>query len=341
MPIAFSTFTATPNDPLSLQVGQILSNSNKYAITTWWNWVKHFDSQSGNQYLDFGGTDEPNIRPATAEAVALATSIRLGQYNPTATGVPLATAKAETEKLIASLAHAHYSNTATGGWGTPAAAPASGGPGWQTAEWAAQTALAGWIFWDYLTPTEQTQVRNLVEAEANRFIGWTVPYYRDLTGRVRYPGDSKAEEVAWDGNILQVATAMLPNHVNYSAWMQKRIEISLASYSRPSDVTSTNGVKVVNGKTLSTWLKGSDSYDDGTLTNHNIIHPDYMAFPIETGLGVVTQSLAHRATPYADVRGGVFYQALVDQTWTPGAKPDEYNVDSLIRPTIASPGGHI
>jgi hypothetical protein len=341
VPINFSGFATTPTDALSVQVGQVLSNATKYAVTTWWNTTENYDSQSGSQYLNFGGSDEAHIRPGSAEAAALSTSIRLGQYNPTLTGVPLATARAETEKLIASLAHAHYSNTA-GGWGTSVAPTSSGtAPGWQTAEWAAQTALAGWIFWDYLTTAEQTLVRNLVEAEANRFIGWTVPYYRNLAGTLLTPGDSKAEEVAWDGNILQVATAMLPNDANYSTWMQKRLEVSLASYSRPADLAGTSGATVVNGHSLSYWLKGSNNYDDATLVNHSIVHPDYMLFPIETGLGVVTQSLARKSTPYADVRGGLYYKALVDQPWTPGPKPAEYNIDSTVTRSVASPGGAI
>lgn len=182
----------------------------------------------------------------------------------------------------------------------------------------------------------------MVEAEANRFVGWTVPYYRTTAGSVLYPGDSKAEELAWNANILQLAVAMMPDHANYQSWMQKRLELSLASYARPEDLAPANINKQVNGRTLGQWLGGSNVYDDGTVVNHNLVHPGYMTFPTITAMGVVNQSLAGKSTPFADVRGfPVVYDALVDLSWVPGPKPAQYSVDTYISSSIGQPGGHI
>lgn len=331
VPINF-TILPLPTDALSLQVKQVLQNSNKYGVTTWWNTAKNYDAQAANPYLDFGGTGELNIRTPAAETLGLATAIRLGVYDPVFTGVPTATAKAMTIRLIESLAYRHVSNTA-GGWGM-------GGLAGQTAQWASITGQAAWLFWDYLTAAQRTLVQNMVLAEANYYLTWTVRYYRTAAGVVMYPGDTKAEEIAWNDNILQLATAMMPNHANYSAWMQMRLKMSLASYARPIEVA--NPATVVNGHRMDYWITGSNVYNDGTVVNHGIVHPGYMNFPILTAMGAIDQGLAGKLTPYADLRGfPAIYQGLVDLVWTPGPTPSQYAVDSRIVAPVQSPGGVI
>ena len=213
VPIASNIVTTYPTDDLTLQLKQILANSNKFAVTTWWNTTKNFDSQASSPYLSFGGTDEASIRPAAAEAMALATALRFGAYDPVATGVSTVDATAITVKLATSVAYRHYSNS-SGGWGTSSAPTSWGGNGWQSSLWANAAGTAAWLMWDSLSTTDREYVRIMIEAEANRYLTFTPYYYRNLAGTVLIPGDTKAEEMAWDGNILQLATAMMPNHAN-------------------------------------------------------------------------------------------------------------------------------
>ncbi|WP_018157590.1 hypothetical protein [Demetria terragena] len=341
VPIDFNELSTIPKDSLSVQARGILRNSNKYAVTTWWNTVKDYDAQDASPYLNFGGANEKNIRPPAAQAMGLATSIRLGIYDPKQTGVSTATAKAITTRLISSLAHTHYSNA--GGWGTKNPPGGAGGSlGWQTALWASEAGNAGWMFWDYLSAQQRTEVKNMVESEANRFIGWTPPYYRSVDGKVLYPGDTKSEELAWDANILELAVGMMPNHPNHDRWMDKRIELNLAAHARPEDLSAAKRDTVVNGKSLGQWLKGTNVYDDGTAVNHSRIHPAYMLYPFITANGVLNQGLAGKATPYADLRGfPVVYKALADLKWTPGPAPAQYAVDSTLPKQIDAPGGTI
>ena len=339
VPIGSSIVTTVPTDALTLQLKQILTNSNTYGVTTWWNTTKNFDAQSGSQYLSFGGTDEPSIRPSAAEAVGLATALRFGSYDPAATGVPTATATAQVVKLVSSLAYRHHSNS-TGGWGVSYAPGTPGSPGWQTALWASAAGTSAWLMWGSLSATDQAYVKKMVESEANRLIGWTPPYYRNVAGTVLIPGDTKAEELAWDTNVLQLATAMMPNHANYAAWMDERLKLSLAAVARPDDLNATNGSKVINGKALNVWLTGTNAYNDGTVVNHGIVHPEYQTFPAVIAFGAIDQALAGKQTPYADLRGfPAFYNSLVTQAWTPGPKPSQYNVDSSVTHVINSPGG--
>ncbi|SCF45804.1 hypothetical protein [Micromonospora mirobrigensis] len=329
VPIVMSNFSSThPNDAGSVRLRAILRNTNQFALTTWYNETKNYDAQIG-AYLTFGGTAEDNIRPPAAQAFGLAVSLKLGVYqtgnnsNPS----PSATeAKTKTVRLISSLAYRHLVNT-SGGWGNA----------WQSAHWAAFAGFAGWLMWDDLSTTDREYVRKMVEYEANRFNSYTVPYYRSATGAFLTPGDTKAEENAWNAQVLQVATAMMPTHPNYGTWMRKSAELMISATARPSDVTSTT---VVNGRTLADWLDGSNTNADGTMTNHDRVHPDYMeAISLNLHAGL-TSSLAGKGTPRAALfNAGVVYDALVDLNFVVGQNP--YAADPRLTRTNAAPGGTI
>ena len=52
----------------------------------------------------------------------------------------------------------------------------------------------------------------MVEHEADAFIDRTVPYWADRQGKIVTPGDTKAEENAWNSMLLASAQAMMPRH---------------------------------------------------------------------------------------------------------------------------------
>jgi hypothetical protein len=303
VPISWWSFTAgSPTDTNALRIKSILLNANEYALTTWYNTAKNFDAQTGT-YLSFGGTSEHYIRPVAVEAFSLAVSLQTGAYDASRTGVPLATARAMTLKLIGSLAYRHKVNT-TGGWGSA----------WQSALWAAYAGQAGWMMWSDLSATDQEYVRKMVEYEANRFNTYTVPYYRSRSGTINYPGDSKAEENAWNAQILGLASAMMPQHANRSLWMNKNVELLISSYIRPMDINSQT---VLHGRTVQSWVNGSNANDDGTVINHNLIHPDYMLAMNHNYAQAALFSLAGRPTPKAALWGtDRIYAALVDLNFT-------------------------
>ena len=274
VPINWSNFSgALPTDQSTLLEKQVLQNSNKYALNKWWNNVKGYASQTG-QYLTFGGTDEKSIRPGSDEALALATSLKLGLYDANTTGVSFEDATQITTRLIASIAYRHKANLGSSGWGGPKSyVPTSGGDGWQTALWASSTAYAGWLMWDDLSAADREYVRKMIEYEANRFLNFTVPYYADRDGNIVYPGDTKAEENAWNAYSLGIAMAMMPNHPNYQAWLDKYSELMISAFAKPSDLNSD---EIFHGQKLSDWLHGYNILENGLLYNHHQIHPDYM-----------------------------------------------------------------
>ncbi|HEV7195913.1 MAG TPA: hypothetical protein VGN19_08230, partial [Pedococcus sp.] len=195
-PLALSHATI-PTDSTSVLMRKTLNTSLKYMLTTWWQ--QKFGSQSKAAVLNLGGTDEYHVRGPAMEAYALAIALKTGSYQPTVTGVPLATAQADAVKLVKSLADNHLANSLSG-WGLV----------WESPLWSAQAATAAWLLWDKLDVPTRTAVTKMVLDEANVFNNYQVPYYQAPDGTILFPGDTKAEEDSWDSMILQVALAMMP-----------------------------------------------------------------------------------------------------------------------------------
>jgi hypothetical protein len=127
---------------------------------------------------------------------------------------------------------------------------------------------------------------------------------------VIYTGDSKAEENSWNASLMQIAISMMPAHPNISTWKSKCSELMVSAYARPSDVNRT---ATVDGKTLTSWLNGSNAEENGSLINHDLIHDDYMA-AIEFNLrSYLAFSLAEITIPQsAAFNSAIVYDALVD-----------------------------
>jgi hypothetical protein len=321
-PIVWASLSAgAPSDADAQRLRAILRNTNRYALTTWWNTTKDFDAQTG-AYLSFGGTSEQFIRPAAAEALALAISLQAGAYDSTATGVSASEARAIAVRLTTSLAYRHRA-TSSGGWGHA----------WQSALWAALTGLSGWLLWDDLSATHRNQITAMVISEANRFNNTPAPYFRDAGETIISPGDSKGEENSWNATLLQLATAMLPAHPNWHTWMDRNLEYMLSAYARPSDITSST---LVNGKALSEWLNGSNIEPDGMMINHDRIHPDYTATVTQNAHAALVYTLAGQPTPRAALyNADSVYAAVVDLNFVVGSNP--YPSGGA----ILSPGGTI
>lgn len=299
-PIRWSEFNkGNPNDSLSLLERKILLNTNRYALTTWYYDIKQFGNQIG-EYLELGGIAEHNIRAIGSEAFALSVAIKTGVYDSMVTDVSLVKAKQITIKLIKTQALKHKVNT-DNGWGDH----------WQSALWAAQAGAAGWIMWEELSEKDQVYVQKMVEYEANRFNNYKVPYLRDRNGNLLgSKDDSKSEENSWNSMILQVATAMMPNHLNWKIWMNKNIELMISASAMPQDVNSN---RKFNGKKLKEILYGSNYNSDGTVTNHGRIHPDYMTCTSQTFFNALMFTLAQLPTPKAAFfNTNIIYKTMVD-----------------------------
>ncbi|TDE09868.1 NPCBM/NEW2 domain-containing protein [Jiangella asiatica] len=294
-PIDWERFDApAPDDENATMVRSALRNATRYALTTWWQ--ERYGGQTG-RYLELGGVAEQHVRQPAAQAYAIAVALRTGGYDPEATGVSAEQARAVAVRLAASIAYRHRA-TSAGGWGDV----------WQSALWAYYAGNAAWLLWDHLAEGDREHVASMLEFEADRFLEYDVPYFRDRDGTVVFPGDSKAEENAWNANLLQLVTAMMPRHRHHAQWMTKNVELMLSAFARPSDLSDN---RELHGRPVADWLGGSNIAEDGTLVNHGFVHPDYMATVAMNASGPMTYGLAGMRTPEASrFNADVVYAAL-------------------------------
>src|SRR5690606_25279225 len=119
-------------------------------------------------------------------------------------GLSRSQALIHTELAIRGVAFAHVANTTDHRhFGGGAFLPPSGGN--QSPYHAAQAAQAAWMIWDELSPETRMAVANMVQFEADSFIGYNVRYWKNFDGSTNYHGDTKAEENAWNAQLPALA----------------------------------------------------------------------------------------------------------------------------------------
>ena len=249
-------------------VKELFLNSLKYAVN------EGCRSIGQEKYIDYGNLNNrfirhDIIRPPAMQALSIAIALKLGLYDATIIGKSEDEALNICARLVRSLARCHKTIEPDIGWGI----------GWQDAWWAFATGFAGWLTWDSYDQEDSAYIQRMImmEADSTASINRRGMYYMDKSGEILIPGDTKAEENAWDSNIRHLAFAMMPNHEHRFTWEYDGLLLNISAFAAPEDVTGSNKDRIVNGKKLSDWLEGSNTYDNGTLVNHSMIHPDYMA----------------------------------------------------------------
>ncbi|UKJ06739.1 hypothetical protein [Solitalea lacus] len=288
MPINWSQFQKkAPKDKLATTVKATLLNANRFALTAWYHNVKKYRIDSTG-YLDLKSKSKINeyrYRFPAAMSFGIAIAIKTGIYDPSVTGVSLQEAKDKAILMLSSVAYDHKANNTRKVWGGD----------WQAAHWAYDAGYAAWLLWDDFSAKDQVYLVQMIIAEANRFLSVAPPYYKDSTGKVLFPGDSKIEEDAWNAELLYLAAVMLPNHPNANKWLYKAAEYLIAATSLPSDL---NNARILHGRPVSSWLNGYNIEEPGFVINHGIIHPMYNALASMINAPIVF-SLVGKATPEA------------------------------------------
>ncbi|MBN2578522.1 MAG: PEP-CTERM sorting domain-containing protein [Pirellulales bacterium] len=295
VPVDWSKYTGMTGiqsgDTFGQDVSTILQNQSRYL----YNWVASDYTLQGFSYFGevpgyykaLGG--ESNIRPLAHFAWGNAVMLRTGTYNAGVTGLSESDALLQTEYAIRGVAMTYCANrNFQSGWGH------GGTDSWQAAYWASRGAQAAWMLWDSLSVETKTAVTTMVKNEADYFINYTVPYWRNPDGSTNSPGNTRADDNAWNSRVLSIAQAMLPNDPNVNLWRQKASELMVSSYSRESDIYNTT---LVDGTPVNEWINGYNTFDDGVLVNHNIVHPGYMMIHTLTYDTMVDSTLAGQYIP--------------------------------------------
>jgi hypothetical protein len=283
-----------------------LEDSERYLLGDRYDELwRHTRTRPYLDLLDRGTSDELSIRLPAMSALTVAVGLRTGAYDPASVERSRAAGYHYVDQLVRSIACAHVS-VSPGGWGR----------GWETAHWAMLTGAAGWLVWDRLSAATQADVASMVVNEADRLSKQAVPYWAQADGSLNSPGDTKAEENAWNSSLLALAAAMMPAAPQAARWRAQAAELAVAAYSTQSDDTSES---IVNGVPLSARLQGYNAYPDGTVENHHIIHPDYAA-AIELLWGSADfDRLARRRVPEAMFHHGrLVYSALSNVSYVAG-----------------------
>jgi hypothetical protein len=287
VPIDWNRFSpASTLDPFAQDVKAFLNNSARYNV----NWVAQrypsvtsTETTTGRRY-DMQSSSEGEIRSIGHTAYGIAAMLKTGAVDPAVAGISPATLADRTMEMIHGAALEHKANGAGVQWGNT----------WQSALWAADVAESAWMMWDQLPAATRGYVTNMTVYEANRFVNYDVPYWSNPDGTRNFPGDTKAEENAWNSRILAVAVGMMPQHPNSSAWRNKASELLVSSFSRPSDLQNGD---VLDGQPVAAWLDGYNAYQSGFVDNHGLLHNDYLGTTDFTIYPYITQSLAGQAVP--------------------------------------------
>ncbi len=239
-----------------------LQDSERYLLGTQYRAL--WSATRARPYLDLldrPRNDELSIRLPAMSALTVAVGLSTGAFDKVAVGRSRAAGLHYVDQLVRSIACAHVSVT-PGGWGE----------GWETPHWAMLTGAAAWLVWPKLTAQTQADVTSMVVDEADRLSTQAVAYWGRSDGTIATPGDTKAEENSWDSSLLAFAAAMMPSAPHAALWRAKSAELAVAAFATHPELSST---KLVNGVSLADRLEGFNAYVDGTVENHQRIHPDY------------------------------------------------------------------
>jgi putative cell wall-binding protein len=317
-PSAFSG--GAPTDMVSTQTAKILSNSARYLGTTWYNTTyNNGNNVASDGYLNLdiaGAVPEQSFRLPGMAALSIATAVKLGDWDQYDSGITPDEAENRAATMVRALAHRYYANNSLAGVST-------WGNSWQSPLWAFYTGQAAWLVWDKLSPWDRDAVARMMADEANRLItgndvyltsdsGSQQLYQYNKSGTDVTPGDTKAEEDNYDAQLLGLAVAMMPNHPNTAKWQRRNEDLLIADSATQADLSSS---AVVNGRQLNQWLQGWNVQPDGTVQNHNILHPVYMTALDQSLQQVGTFALAGKCAPEAVKQNvGLVYNALTSVT---------------------------
>ena len=237
----------THRGEIAQRVEKILRRQSRFLAQQ----IKPWDADAGAAFITDGHSHEAGIRPNAHAAFGMAV-IHACLDDPAA--------RRDALKLLRFLLPTH------GAGGAGCLNGKQWRSQWQSALWATSAGQAAWILWDALTPRERWLAARMICDEADRFA--------DARPPSQVERDTKAEENAWNSQVLALAFNMFPAHPRRDRYREAAIRWQLSSFATSQDLASE---QVIEGRPLKDWLAGANLHDDYTLENHDRVHPDYMS----------------------------------------------------------------
>jgi hypothetical protein len=258
---------------------QLAQRQARYLLST----VQCWSRDPGMKLLTESKSGEHWIRPNTAAVEGFSFLYRFGPYDEGLVGVGR---KELLEKTIVPMMRYLTATHVTGE--QPTDDGKKWGDHWQSALWAQMLGRAAWWSWDDLPASLRRDVRRVIAHEADRFVDATPPH--------NLRSDTKAEEHCWNSLVLHSAVILMPDDPRRAAWERAFQRWVISSFLRPADEQAST---IVDGRPVSAQFTGANIYDDFTLENHGIVHPNYMgAFNLSLG-AAADYALSGRKPPEA------------------------------------------
>ena len=167
---------------------------------------------------------------------------------------------------------------------------------WQTPEWAGSMGLACLLLQSNLPAATVTGMRRVIVSEAD--------HRASIAPASGHVSDTKAEENAWQGNILTLAAAWMSTSNNAPTWLLAAKKYLANIYTFPS----------TNGDALASWDTTVNLYSDFALENHGFYHPTYeMVAGMSSGDSLL---MARTADTNIAVQLQIFAEHNVMAVWT-------------------------
>ncbi len=228
-----------PHDPQPVLLAT-LNEYTRYADSIW-----HLtDDGTMGWFGDGASGGNGGIRGTCGTMLAYATLIRAGQPE----------ADARLRQVTLGLRYASSTHL------TGAARCVDGkqwGHGWQTNLWAGSLGFACALLEDRLPADLVAACRRVVADEAD--------YRAGIPPASGYRGDSKAEENAWNSNIVALAAAWLPGDPRAPVWLKSAKQYLVNTYT----------VADTTGDPLAAWVTTQTCLPSYTVENHGFFHPEY------------------------------------------------------------------
>jgi hypothetical protein len=136
---------------------------------------------------------------------------------------------------------------------------------WQSTMWTGNAGPAVLLVYNNLSADLIESFRRVAFSEADRIV--TKPPKNYL------PGDTGAEENGWDTYAPAMALALDPTNAHAKDWFTALKRYAVNTYSMRADQTSNELIGTDRAKDIVTT---ANLFDDFTLENHHIFHPDYI-----------------------------------------------------------------
>ena len=269
---------------------QCLTNFEPYAESIWHTASYSNAPADAGYWGDGGSSGNGGIRGNGGVALAYAVLVVAYPGDP-----KLTNRLSRLRQALNFNAGAHVTGTNICKDGHPWGWSSSTSTDWQTSEWTGSMGLACLLAQSQLPASTVLAVQRVIASEATHRAG--------IAPGSGHVGDTKAEENAWDSNVLALGAAWLSSNTNAALWLAAAKKYLANTYT----VASTNG------DPLSAWITTDNLYPDFALENHGFYHPIYQMCGMSLGDSLL---MARLANPTMATQLQAFAEHNVLNVWT-------------------------